>query len=169
MLRIRFAPKATPRGILHVPVARIHLGAVGEQPVGASILCRIDTGADRSVVPISFARLVGLDKTTVRGTGVPWRATLANGATCVGYALEVEMRLEADAGGWMQWRGELGFLEAPDARNLLGIAGFLTYFNRTAFHMVANADGSSRGGWTELDPRDPAPGESISWGVGSEV
>lgn len=66
----------------------------------------------------------------------------------------------------MEWVGEVAFQDSRSGQSLLGIEGFLMYFERVSFRYFRSPDGRVAGGCTELEPRRPQPGEWIEWECG---
>jgi hypothetical protein len=166
MLRLPFAVKFLSDRPLYVPVARVHLARTASAAGTASSFFRIDTGADFTVLPISYAPRIGFSENEVRRTGRLRRATVANGETCDSYCVDVHLKLETGDGGWMEWVGEVGLQDSERAKCLLGVEGFLSFFERVTFRQFRAPDGRQTGGCTELEPRQPHPGEWIQWSYG---
>jgi hypothetical protein len=88
----------------------------------------LDTSADDTVFPESFANQMGIDLTTApvgqaSGTGL---------ATAQIRYAELDLRV-SDGQEFRHWRAWVGFTSTPLKQPLLGFAGFLQYFTAT-FH-----------------------------------
>ncbi len=90
--------------------------------------CLVDPGADDTVFPERFAVQAGIDLTGARTGG-------ASGVGMVGAVLRfalVTLRV-ADAHEQREWQAMVAFTSTPMRRPLLGIAGFLEFFDATFF------------------------------------
>jgi predicted aspartyl protease len=88
----------------------------------------LDTGADDTVFSVNLAAKLGIDLSTAPH-GVASGVGLV--AATVRFA-EVKLRI-TDGREQREWTARVGFTTAPLKRPLLGIAGFLEFFNATFF------------------------------------
>jgi hypothetical protein len=96
-------------------------------PLGTyAIDCRLDSGADDTVFPLRVARTVGIVL-----TGAPIGESQVTGGAVLSYQyFRVTLRV-SDAVEACVWPAIVGFVDAPMRFGLLGIAGFLDYFDAT--------------------------------------
>jgi hypothetical protein len=131
MLRIPYIrvtlhrPAPTLGGVLSrdIPVADVGI----EGPQGARVLrCRVDSAADDTIFPLSLAQQIGIDL-----TGAPvGESQTASGITVSYRCAQVTLRV-TDGIESCQWVAIVGFLDTPRRTGLLGLSGFLGYFDTT--------------------------------------
>jgi hypothetical protein len=88
----------------------------------------LDTGADDTIFSVRRAAQLGIDLTNAplgEASGV-------GGVPVTVYLAEVKLRI-TDGLEQREWTARVGFTTAPLKRALLGIAGFLEFFNATFF------------------------------------
>lgn len=89
---------------------------------------RLDSGADDTVLPLSFASALGLDL-----TNAPLAEAEAASGTVVQYpCARVTLRI-SDGVEYCEWDAVIGFLNVPRQTGLAGLAGFLNYFDVELF------------------------------------
>jgi hypothetical protein len=111
-------PGATQR---HLPIFSVTL----EGPIGSfRIDSRLDSGSDDTVFPLSLAQHLGLDL-----TGAPLSQSQGVGGTPLSYrCAQVTLRI-SDGKETCVWQAEVGFVDLPRRLGLLGLTGFLEYFD----------------------------------------
>ncbi len=98
-------------------------------PRGASFMITravLDSGADDTILPFDLAALLGVAFLPGARHGLTWRGQH--------YAMqfgEVQMELTDDAGATLRWPATVAFSRANLRYPLLGVCGFLEYFNVT--------------------------------------
>ena len=105
------------------PRPLIHVSVIG--PTGTSVfLARVDPGSDDTVFPETVAAQVGLDLSSAPvGTG----SGVGGQRIRLRYA-EVTLRI-TDGNEQREWLARVGFAPIRLRNPLLGIAGFLQFFN----------------------------------------
>jgi len=96
-------------------------GAVGRQ-------FRLDSGADDTILPQSFASALGLDLTNAPLA----EAESASGAVVQYPCSLVKLRI-SDGVEYCEWDAVIGFLNVSRQTGLAGLAGFLNYFDVELF------------------------------------
>ncbi len=116
-------PSATLRGasVRHLPIFSVGVvGPNGLDPIDS----RLDSGSDDTIFPLRVAHQIGLDL-----TGAPVGEAQGVGGTVLGYrCVQVTLRV-SDGKETCIWQAVVGFIDAPRRFGLLGVAGFLEYFD----------------------------------------
>lgn len=93
---------------------------------------RVDTGSDRTTLPLAVASQIGLDPEEIKANCTPIKASGAVGTITVdGYVKEVWLKLEDDYFGMAEWKAEVTFCDPPLKTNLAGMQGFLELLRLT--------------------------------------
>lgn len=159
MLKLKSLRKASTSP-LWLPYVKLQISRPGITPPRGSILCRIDTGADRTAMPIDVGVLkLGLSQDEIRTQGKKIVALSVCGTRIQAYVLRLRLNFADDFGGWMEWDDEVAFCDTPKFQSVVGVEGFLEFFQAVTF----------RPRLTELDPRTAGPSEYIAWRCHAEA
>jgi hypothetical protein len=112
--------------VRHIPVFSVNvIGPLGNEMVD----CRLDPGADDTIIPEWVAQRIGVDL-----TNAPWGESNPIAGTPLRYpCATVTLRLD-DGRETCEWKAIVGFLNLPSVRwGLLGLTGFLQFFDTTLF------------------------------------
>ena len=107
----------------------------------------LDSGADDTVFPASWAMPLGIDLTRAP----LGKARAANGTPFVYRYAEVGLQLTIDGNEKFAWKAIVGFSEARKTRGLLGDAGLMEYFDVAFFgerrEVIVTPNSSFHGEW----------------------
>jgi hypothetical protein len=134
MMTYALRPKATSSGRA---VRQAIVLLLMQRPSGGTILWndfKIDTGADRIVVPTACAVGLGIDL----GSSPVTPFTVATGTRLIGWEAEVDLLATDSAGHATRWTAPVVF--APVNSYLAGYVGFLEFFDLHLFSRTVRLD-----------------------------
>jgi hypothetical protein len=157
MLRFPYRRVTTPLpvpslgGVSYRHVPLILVGIEGPQGTRA-LLSRLDCGADDTIFPLWLASLLGIDL-----SNAPAGAASGVGSAGLVYRYaQVTLRI-SDGQESCSWSAMVGFLDLPRRTGLLGLTGFLQYFDAKLLGLAEEA---------HLEPNASFPGQHVVHGTG---
>ena len=95
----------------------------------ASVLALVDSGADNTIFPLKFSRMLGIETTKGKGPGA-----LAFGGQQIALSYAEVLLVLRDRESAFRWRTRVYFSDSPTDENqtaVLGHEGFLEFFDAT--------------------------------------
>ena len=141
---IRPAPTLGGRLTRYLPV--ITVGIEGPQNT-FPIPCRLDSGSDDTIVPVAVAHQTGIDL-----SGAPEGESQGVGGNPIRYPCALVTLRISDGVESCSWQAMVGFINVPRRFGLLGLAGFLDYFDTRLLGQLREV---------QLEPNGLFPGRHI--------